>query len=38
MFRLIKVVVGLVILISAGMFLYDKFSAFCCDCDEVKCC
>jgi hypothetical protein len=37
MFKFIKVVFVLVILIVSGAFLYDKYRTMCCDCGEGKC-
>jgi hypothetical protein len=33
MFRFLKVVVVLVLMIVAGAFLYDKYRTMCCECD-----
>jgi hypothetical protein len=38
MFRFIKVIVALVVVVVAGAFLYDKYRVMCCDCDGEKCC
>jgi hypothetical protein len=34
MFKFLKVVVVLVLMIVAGAFLYDKYRTMCCDCGE----
>jgi len=39
MFKFIKFVFTLVVLVIAGAFIYDKYCSMCCDGDEDgKCC
>jgi hypothetical protein len=40
MFKFIKIVFALVVLVVAGAFIYDKYCSMSCDCDEDggKCC
>jgi len=33
-FKFIKFVLALVVLVVAGAFIYDKYCSLCCDCDE----
>jgi len=38
MFKFIKIIMVMVVMVVAGAFLYDKYCTMCCDSDEDKCC